>query len=111
MNHSRKSTWNERARERMAELGITQTALAESLGVVRAAVSHYLSGRTEPPLSLFMLICRHLQVSSDWLLFGGTNSPLPLQNESDRLAQQIRGLDSGVRRDIEAYIRVKAAGK
>jgi transcriptional regulator with XRE-family HTH domain len=93
----------------MRELGITQTELARSLGVTRVAVSHYLNGRTEPPLSFFMLICRHLQVSADWLLFGGSNSPLPLLNEQDRLARQIRDLDSTSRHDIEAYIRVKEA--
>jgi len=111
MTESLDETWNDRARQRMSDLGITQTALAESLGVTRTAVSHYLSGRTDPPLSSFMLICRHFQVSADWLLFGGTSSPLPLLNEADRLSQQIRSLDSVSKRDIEAYIRIKTAGQ
>ena len=104
-------TWNQRARERMAELGVTQTALAASIGAQRARVSHYLSGRNEPPLAHLMLMCRHLQVSADWLLFGGPNAPLPIPSESDELTRQLRSLDSGSRRDIEGFIRVRLASK
>lgn len=102
-------SWSDRARVRMRELRISKTALAESLGVSSMAVTYYFNGRTDPPLRSMMLICRHLQVSADWLLFGGTNSPLSGISEPDRLTQQIRSLDAPARRDIEAYIRVKSA--
>jgi transcriptional regulator with XRE-family HTH domain len=104
-------TWNQRARERMAELGVTQAALAAAIGAQVGRVGHYLSGRNEPPLAHLMLICRHLQVSADWLLFGGPNAPLPIPNGSDDLASQIKRLDSAARRDIEGFIRIRLGSK
>ena len=106
MNKLLGDSWFARARSRMNDLGITQNALADALGISPGAVGHYLMGRREPTLPNFMLICQHLQVSSDWLLFGGTNKPIPLPNEEDRLARQIRFLSKSARRDIEGYIKV-----
>jgi len=101
--------WIDRARTRMSELGVTQAALATAIGAQPGRVGHYLTGRNEPPLAHFMLICRHLQVSADWLLFGGANSPLPAPNAAEGLARQFQDLDASSRRDIEGYIRIKQA--
>ncbi|WP_341304705.1 S24 family peptidase [Pseudomonas sp. TMP25] len=43
--------WNELAKARMKELGVTQEGLAERLGVTQGAVAHWISGRREPDLS------------------------------------------------------------
>lgn len=42
--------WNELAKARMKEIGITQEQLAERLGVTQGAVAHWVSGRREPDL-------------------------------------------------------------
>jgi len=93
----------------MAELGVTQAALATAIGAQPARVGHHLTGRNEPPSAHLMLICRHLQVSADWLLFGGANSPLPVPSTAEGIARQLQGLDVSTRRDIEGYIRIKSA--
>lgn len=100
--------WRLRARSRMGELGITQGQLADAIGALPSRVGHYLTGRNEPPLAHLMLICRALRVSSDWLLFGGTNEPLDLPRSEDDLAERIRNLDKSARGDIESYLRVKS---
>ena len=104
-------TWIARARSRMSELGVTQAALAAAIGANPARVGHYLTGRNEPPLAHFMLICRHLQVTADWLLFGGASAPLPVPTVADALARQLQDLDPATRRDIEGYIRIKLAAQ
>ncbi|NER62546.1 helix-turn-helix domain-containing protein [Pseudomonas sp. MAFF212428] len=42
--------WNELARARMRELGLTQEKLAERLGVTQGGVGHWIRGRNNPPL-------------------------------------------------------------
>ena len=103
--------WKDRARSRMKELGVTQAALSAAIGAQPARLGHYLTGRNEPPLAHFMLICRHLQVSADWLLFGGANSPLQVPSPPEGIARQLRDLDASTRRDIEGYIRIKQAAQ
>ena len=51
--------------------GLTQAALAESLGVLANQVSLYESGRSEPSLGVLRKLAVALSVSSDELLFGG----------------------------------------
>lgn len=42
--------WNELAKTKMKEVGVTQEQLAERLGVTQGAVAHWVSGRREPDL-------------------------------------------------------------
>lgn len=42
--------WNELAKARMRELGLTQEKLAERLGVTQGGVGHWLRGRNDPTL-------------------------------------------------------------
>ena len=98
--------WIKRARTRIEQLGLSQTTLAEMIGVLPARVNHYLTGRNEPTIAHLMLICRALQVSSDWLLFGGASAPLLPVRQVDPLADKLASLSGTARRDIEGYLRV-----
>lgn len=62
--------WFERAKERMIEVGITQTALADRLAISSGALSHYLLGRRDPPVDLIPRIAQELGCSTDFLLIG-----------------------------------------
>lgn len=57
-----------RLREARLRAGLTQAALAESLGVTRPLVSQWESGETTPGLAHLTGLCRRLSVSADWLL-------------------------------------------
>lgn len=101
--------WTERAKARMAELGVTQAQLAAGVGALPARIGHYLQGRRDPSLAKFMLIARYLQVTTDWLLFGGAAPPLRQVTLGNTLADQIQRLDPASQRDIEGYVRIKLA--
>lgn len=64
-------TWYERARQRMAELGLKQPDLMKPLGVeTRGAVGHYLRGRRHPDPQQLAALARVLHWSLDELLLG-----------------------------------------
>lgn len=52
--------WNELAKARMRELGLTQEKLAERLGVTQGGVGHWIRGRNNPPLATIDEILRIL---------------------------------------------------
>jgi len=52
--------WNELAKARMKELGITQDKLAEHIGVSQGGVAHWLSGRREPSLDVIAKVLKYL---------------------------------------------------
>jgi SOS-response transcriptional repressor LexA len=64
------TTWVERTKLRMQELGITQEALANKMGITRGAITHYLAGRRVPPLNQFTKLAAILKVQPAWLQFG-----------------------------------------
>ncbi len=65
---------------------ITQSQLADRLGVARAGVSHILSGRNRPGFDFLEAMAIHFpDISMDWLLTGKGRmykdaSPLPPEN-------------------------------
>ncbi|OGT63254.1 MAG: hypothetical protein A3E85_06080 [Gammaproteobacteria bacterium RIFCSPHIGHO2_12_FULL_45_12] len=64
------STWANRIRLRIKELGLTQEELAAKLGITRGAVTHYLACRRVPPLAQFHKIATVLKTTPAWLQFG-----------------------------------------
>ena len=100
-------TWISRTRQRLDALKMTQSDLARQIGVSPSRLGNYLNGRREPSLEDFKKIVSELNVTSDWILFGGTNQPSAIPREP-WLAEQIRGLPASARRDIEGFLRVVA---
>lgn len=45
-----KTAWNELAKARMKQIGLTQDKLAETLGKTQGAIGHWLNGRREPSI-------------------------------------------------------------
>lgn len=68
------STWADRIRSKMKDLGLTQEELAAKLGITRGAVTHYLAGRRVPPLAQFHKIAVVLETTPAWLQFGVSDS-------------------------------------
>lgn len=59
-NRVMKTPWNELAKARMKQLGITQDKLAESLGKTQGAIGHWLNGRREPSIDDIASIMKQL---------------------------------------------------
>jgi SOS-response transcriptional repressor LexA len=62
--------WQNRLKERLKALGMTQEALANKIGVTRSAITHYLAGRRVPSLSQFSKLAEVLEANPSWLQFG-----------------------------------------
>ena len=79
--------WTDRAKRRMADLDMTQTNLAERLGVSRAAAGHYLTGLRKPNPQQLVQISEILEISLDELLIGQTTL------NKDRMTAAIEALE------------------
>ncbi len=57
-----------RLQEAIRQSGMTQTAIAQKLGVHHSAVGYYLSGRAMPALDTFANLCAVLDVDPAYIL-------------------------------------------
>ena len=64
----------ERIRQLRSEKGMSQEQLAEALHISRQAISKWETGESIPDTERVMLLCRVLDISADYLLFGKENS-------------------------------------
>ena len=62
---------NERLQQFLSSENITQSQLADTLGVARASISHILSGRNKPGFDFLESIASHYPgLSLEWLITG-----------------------------------------
>jgi HTH-type transcriptional regulator/antitoxin HigA len=61
-------TLSEIIKLRMYEMGINQNKLSELLEVSPSRISEYLTGKSEPTLSVARTICQKLQISASLVL-------------------------------------------
>lgn len=59
---SMKQRWQDLAKSRMKEVGMTQEQLAEALGMTQGGLGHWLNGRREPNLEVIAKIFKILQM-------------------------------------------------
>ena len=71
--------WAVSARRLMKTQRVTQDHLAENLGVTRAAVGHWMTGRREAPIDVVMKIAKRLGVFTSQLL-----GEIPLTPDSSK---------------------------
>ena len=66
------SNWIKRAKHLMAEQGVNQNDIISIMNVTsRGAISHYLTGRNKPTLEALTKLAKYLNVTPQYLLFGG----------------------------------------
>jgi DNA-binding XRE family transcriptional regulator len=69
-DYSRGGNFGSRLRAARIEAGLTQTDVADAVGVGKAAVSSWESGRHFPKVDQLEVICTRVRVSADRLIFG-----------------------------------------
>lgn len=65
---------NERIKDRLHELQITNKEFAKRLNVSEAHLSMILSGKRGVSVKLLIDIAKKLNVTTDWLIFGKENA-------------------------------------
>ena len=60
----------DRLNEAISDIGMPQKQLAENIGMERKAVSMWVNGYSMPNSLILARICKVLNVSADYLLFG-----------------------------------------
>lgn len=90
----------------MADEVLSQADLAPVFGVSRAAVSHYLSGRSEPSISQLSAVAGHIGVSLDFLINGRTTerSDAPLL-QWEMIPAYTRGNFIDLASRVASYVR------
>jgi len=79
----------------MNDAGMTQSAMAEHLGIGSGALSHYLMGRRDPPVELIARMARLLGCTTDALLVGVEHTPSqPGRLDAAMLAEAAQALDT-----------------
>ena len=59
---------HERLAEAIRQSGLTQTEIANKIGVKQPTVGQYISGRAMPALDTFAKLCKVLDVSPGYIL-------------------------------------------
>ena len=99
----------ERLRQLRMEKGMTQTALAHSLSVSKAAISTYENGLRNPPDNTLVDMAHFFNVSVDYLMTGEEN-PEDFSDEAAHLAEKIRK-DTGLSDALKKYFELSDAKK
>lgn len=87
-------------RECMDNKGVSQSALAQQIGVQRQTVSLYMSGQSSPNTEILTNIANALDVSADYLL---GLSVVPLVDESLIAAHEYTGLSPKALENIHSW--------
>lgn len=97
---------NERFRMLRLELGLSQTAFGEPIGLSRSEVKNIEYDKTEPKQLTIPIICRQFNVSEVWLRTGEGdmfNDVDAEQELTDVLAEIAVSNDDLIKRIIRAY--------
>ncbi len=100
----------ERIRKRRKQMNFTQSELAEKTGLTSQTIASAEYGKKELRIENFANICQALEVSADYLLFGGNaplNQSLFTEKASHLPLEQRRCLDN----IINSFIAALEAGE
>lgn len=106
--------FNNRLKEYRVLRGLSQTQLANKIGVSRSLVSMYESGERKPSFEVLESIADILNVSfndlmgvdeSHYIQMQNNDSPLGLDPDVQELATQIQKLDAEDRAEIRGEVR------
>lgn len=101
--------FNEWLLKGMEERGWSQSDLAATADISRAAVSDILSGRRKPGVRVITAITRAFRVPKEQgLRAAGILSPIPKRSEiADQLLMEFEGLPEEEKDNILEYIRMR----
>ena len=95
----------QRIRTRRKELQIKQNDLAERISVSNNHMSSIENGREKPSMDKFLLICKELSVTPDYLILGQMHANDIPQNIADALRLCDKKDVETIRQIIEIFVK------
>lgn len=96
--------FGEKIRALRLEKGLTQTQLADKIGLVKGSISAYEQGKKYPSVEVLIKLCSVFDVSSDYLIGLSDDMHLMKSELTDEQMTMIRNLI----RELEKYNILKA---
>jgi len=104
----------QRIKKLRKEKGMTQTELANAIGISYAQIGRYETKGVQPPAEVLKNIADILSVSPDYLIYGSTDEKAKASIQDKELIQQfkeIEAMDTGdqhiIKELIDAFITKK----
>lgn len=97
----------QRLREARSDAGLTQAALARSLGIKRASVSQWEQGVTQPTTERLIEVARITKRPLSWFLIEDATAAMHAAHDpgvADEILNAVRGLPDPLRALVERYI-------
>ena len=85
--------FNERLKKVRSERGFTSKEMARALGVASSSYSQYENGKREPDVAKIKAISDILNVSADYLLFGGSFKTNSINQKCNKCIELLKKLD------------------
>jgi len=112
------STLGDRIKIRRKELGMSQSDLADKVGISYAQIGRYETKDAQPPAKTLTVIADTLTVSPDFLLYGSTDEKAQNQLSDPELINQFKAIEAMddedrivVKKLIDAFITKKEIQK
>ena len=102
--------WGDRIRQRVRELGLTDSAVARALDIPQRRFANYTGGLREPDFAMLLRVCRVLRTTPDEVL-GAAVMPSPSEDDAfrARLEAAVLGMSEADRRRALAVVEALAA--
>lgn len=105
MTTTQQKIFAERLNKTLKRRGITQTDLAQLVGVTKASISLYSTGKSIPRLNILNKIADVLQVKAEWLL-GFDEKEKPQNNPNSSIYEKVNK-EFAIKNFIESTTNVK----
>lgn len=92
-----------RLRYAVLKAGMTASALAVAIGRTRGAVSHWMTGKFEPPPPMLRAIAEVTKVSREWLM-GENLSPEEKEQERRRIEMLLKSVEGSPEDEAAAFL-------
>ena len=101
----------ERLKYAMKKEGINDYKLEEISGVKRSTIKNFLNTNNNPRLDTVANICVNLNLSVDWLIYGGTEDDMYIERENvDLLSDEFLQKQFASLSDMKKYLMIRLNG-
>lgn len=103
-------------RLKLLRVGLSQQAMATSLGIPQTTWSNYENDKNKPHFALINIICSEFEVNVDWLLFGRGSAQVDITKNTKEFPRSNRDTlilssNRGCQKCLELFERLYQSGE